>query len=301
MFDTLLNDVRYAVRTLAARPGFTATVLLTLALAIGANTLVFSLIDGIYLKPLPYRDDAALIDLEQPLRENRGRCAPASSIPDYLDRREESSSSPTARSTPNASVNLAIDGAPERLHAHARDALAVLDARRRRGARPHVHRRGRPQAGRQGRRARPCAVAQPLQRAIPAIVGRELRLNGETYRVIGVMPAGFMFPDRDTALYVPFAFTEKQKNDHERGHEFSDSVARLAPGATSRGQGRNAIRSSHATPIASARSGADGAGFRAFMSSRRASRSTCSRCAACSRAITPTCCSCCRARSRWSC
>ncbi len=65
-----------------------------------------------------------------------------------------------------------------------------------------------------------------------AIVGRTLRLNGEAYRVIGVMPAGFMFPDRDTALYVPFAFTEAQKSDQQRGVEFSSTVARIAPGAT---------------------------------------------------------------------
>ena len=64
MFETMLQDLRYSLRTLIARPGFTAAVLLTLALAIGANTLVFSLIDGIYLTPLPYRDDATLVDVE---------------------------------------------------------------------------------------------------------------------------------------------------------------------------------------------------------------------------------------------
>ncbi|MCB1578679.1 MAG: hypothetical protein KDI81_15475, partial [Xanthomonadales bacterium] len=63
MFDTLINDVRYALRTLLARPGFSAAVVLTLALGIGANALVFSLIDGLFLKALPYRDDASLIDL----------------------------------------------------------------------------------------------------------------------------------------------------------------------------------------------------------------------------------------------
>ena len=57
MLDSLFQDLRYGMRTLSARPGFTIAALLTLALAIGANTLVFSLIDGIYFTPLPYRDD----------------------------------------------------------------------------------------------------------------------------------------------------------------------------------------------------------------------------------------------------
>jgi predicted permease len=68
--------------------------------------------------------------------------------------------------------------------------------------------------------------------ADPNVVGREIRLNGESYKVIGVMPPGFMFPNRETELYVPFAFTDKQKSDLERGYEFSTSIARLAPGAT---------------------------------------------------------------------
>jgi len=68
--------------------------------------------------------------------------------------------------------------------------------------------------------------------ADPRIVGRDVRLNGESYRVIGVMPPGFMFPTRETELYVPFAFTPAQKSDNERGYEFSTSIARLAPDAT---------------------------------------------------------------------
>src|SRR5690606_30892122 len=65
-----------------------------------------------------------------------------------------------------------------------------------------------------------------------AIVGSEIRLNGEQYRVLGVMPKGFAFPDRNIDLYVPFAFTPEQRSDEDRGHEFSMSIGRLKPGAT---------------------------------------------------------------------
>ena len=74
-------------------------------------------------------------------------------------------------------------------------------------------------------------MAQPVRRR-PGIVGRDVRLNGDNYRVVGVMPEGFFFPDRQTELWTPFAFTDKQRSDNERGHEFSDMVGRLAPGAT---------------------------------------------------------------------
>ncbi len=229
MFETVLQDLRYSTRTLAARPGFTAAVLLTLALAIGANTLVFGLIDAIYLRPLPYRDDAALVDLSNDYAKSGPNHAGVS-IPDYLDRREAKSLVDSALYT-DASLNLAIDERPVRLHAlRATPSLFTTL-----GVGAAIGRTFADEEATNGR-DKVVVLGNALWRSRfggdPAAVGRELRLNDETYRVIGVMPPGFMFPDRDTAIYIPFVFTEKQKADRERGHEFSSSVARLAPGAT---------------------------------------------------------------------
>ncbi len=66
----------------------------------------------------------------------------------------------------------------------------------------------------------------------PAIVGRDIRLSGETYRVLGVMPGDFLSPGREVVLWVPFAFTPDQTTDNARGNEFSTMVGRLRPGAT---------------------------------------------------------------------
>src|SRR4029079_12403117 len=66
----------------------------------------------------------------------------------------------------------------------------------------------------------------------PQIVGRDIRLNGESWRVVGVLPPDIVLPIRDTALLVPFAFTPAQRSDQERGNEFSFMIARLRPGAT---------------------------------------------------------------------
>jgi predicted permease len=230
MLDSLFQDIRYDVRALAARPGFALAALTTLALAIGANTLVFSLIDGIYLSPLPYRDDAKLVDIENQYR-NMGLDATGASIPDYLDRREGMKSIVESGLFMGENFNLAIDGAPER--AHGIRATPSLFATL--GVAPALGRAftdGEAEPGAD----RVVVLGDAMWRnrfgADPAIVGRDIRLDGESYRVVGVMPRGFMFPDRETALYVPFAFTPAQKADTERGHEFSTSIARLAPGAT---------------------------------------------------------------------
>jgi predicted permease len=230
MLDSLFQDIRYGFRALAARPGFALAALATLALAIGANTLVFSLIDGIYLSPLPYRDDAKLVDMENQYR-NMGLDATGASIPDYLDRREGMKSIVESGLFTGENFNLAIDGAPER--AHGVRATPSLFATL--GVAPALGRaftEGEAEPGADRVVVLGDAMWRNRVGADPAIVGRDIRLDGESYRVVGVMPRGFMFPDRETALYVPFAFTPAQKADTERGHEFSTSIARLAPGAT---------------------------------------------------------------------
>ncbi len=230
MFDGLLQDLRYGVRALVARPGFSITALLTLALAIGANTLVFSLIDGIYLSPLPYRDDARLVDVENRY-PGMGLDATGASIPDYLDRRAGVPALADSALYSNENFNLAIDGAPERVHGiRATPSLfSTLGVSTLLG-RAFTDDEAQPGAD------RVVVLGDSMWRnhfnADPSIVGRDVRLNGENYHVIGVMPAGFMFPDRETELYVPFAFTVAQKADKERGYEFSTAIGRLAPGAT---------------------------------------------------------------------
>jgi predicted permease len=262
MLETMIQDLRYSLRTLAARPGFAAAVLLTLALAIGANTLVFSLIDAIYLKPLPYRDDAALIDLSNDYAKS-GPMHAGVSIPDYLDRRAVKSLADSALYT-DTSVNLSIDEKPVRLHAlyvtpSLFSTLGVSAAIGRTFAEDDAV------AGHDKVVVLGNGVWQARFAGDPAAVGRDLRLNNETYRIVGVMPPGFMFPDRDTALYLPFVFGDKQKSDRERGHEFAGSVARLAHGATfaSVKAECDAIIARNAERIGA--TGADGAGFRAFV------------------------------------
>ena len=230
MLDNLFQDLRYGLRTLAAKPGFTAAALLTLALAIGANTLVFSLIDGIYLKPLPYRNDAALIDIENAYPK-MGLAATGASIPDYLDRRTQVPALSDNALYTGDNFNLAENGAPQRVHG-IRATPSLFSTLGVGAALGRTFTGDEAVVGRDKVVVLGNALWRNQFNADPSMVGRGLRLNGENYRVVGVMPARFMFPDRDTALYVPFAFTNAQKADDQRGVEFSTSIARLAAGAT---------------------------------------------------------------------
>lgn len=227
--DRLMNDLRYAARTLMARPGFSAAVVLTLALGIGANALVFSLIDAIYLKPLPYRDDAALIDLSNRYAKSGPQHAGVS-IPDYLDRREGVPALADSALYTGASLNLATEGGPQRLQA-LRATPSLFSTLGAAVALGRTFSEDEAQAGRDKVVVLGNALWRNGFNADPDIVGRELRIDGESWRVIGVMAEGFSFPNRDFQLYVPFVFSETQKQDYERGREFSGSVARLAPGA----------------------------------------------------------------------
>ena len=244
MFDTLINDIRYAARTLMARPGFSAAVVLTLALGIGANTLVFSLIDSIFLKPLPYREDAALIDLSNRY-EKSGPQRAGVSIPDYLDRRAGVPALADIALYTNANLNLSAEGGPQRLQA-LRVTPSLFSTL---GVGAKLGRTFTDEEARIGNE-KVLVLGNALWRngfnADPGIVGRDLRIDGENWRVVGVMPEGFMFPNRDSQVFVPFAFTDEQKG----GSPARPGVFRQcrAPRARRRyGPGQGAMRRYHPT------------------------------------------------------
>jgi predicted permease len=225
-----VQDIRYAIRTLLKQPVFTIVAAFTLALGIGANTAIFSVLYQVLLRPLPYPEADRLVFVwnTYPLM---GLPQASVSIPDYLDRREQAPAVEDATLFYRTSLNLASAGQPEQLRG-----LAVTPS--------FFTTLGRqPFLGRAFSEA-DAVVGQDrftiLTHALwtsrfggdRAIVGRDIRLNGEPYRVVGVLPADFEVPSRDVALLVPFSFRPEQKTDQERGNEFSAMIARLRPGAT---------------------------------------------------------------------
>ena len=225
-----MNDIRYSLRALGKSRAFTAIATLTLALCIGANSAIFSVVNSILLKPYPWPDSSRLVFVynSYPLMNlpNAG-----TSIPDYLDRRAGVSGFEDGAMYTNQPMNLASDGEPERITGlRATPSLfTTLQSQARLG-------RVFGEADAQEGNDKVVVLSHALWRdrfgADPSVVGKTVRLNSLTYQVIGVMPESFYFPTPTTQAFVPFAFTAAQRSDNERGNEFSNMIARLKPGVS---------------------------------------------------------------------
>ena len=190
MMDVLRHDLRYAVRSLRQRPGFTALTVLTLALGIGATSAIFSVVNGVLLRPLPYErpDDVVLVHTR--LDGISGR---ELSLPEYFDLREQSRSFSRIAAFSNGSLTLTGSGEPERLQAGyvTAEALPLVGVSPARGSgfAPEEDLPGRPPV---------VILSDGLWRrrfgADPGIVGRTLILDDQPTTVLGVMPAGFQLP-----------------------------------------------------------------------------------------------------------
>ncbi|HSC16232.1 MAG TPA: ABC transporter permease, partial [Gammaproteobacteria bacterium] len=227
------QDVHYALRALASRKLYALASIAVLAIAIGANTTVFSVFNGLFLRPLPYPDGDRLVMVFDSYPKmslpNAG-----TSIPDYLERREQAPSLESLAITAVASRTLASEEAPQRVVV-ARASPSLFDVLR---VAPILGRAFAEDEAVQGN-DRVVILSHRLWNsrfgARADVVGSDVRFDGASYRVIGVMPEGFGFPNRGIDAYVPFAFTPQQMSDAGRGNQFSTSVGRLRDGATVEG------------------------------------------------------------------
>lgn len=200
--DTFLQDVRYGARMLRKNPGFATLGIITLALGIGANTAIFSVINTVMLRPLPYPDADRLVLMNE-MAVDRGRVDMMSvSWKDYLDWQRQ------ARSFQNLGIfraqNLTLTGVdqPERLNG----AMVSADVFNALGIQPFL---GRTFVAEEDEAGAPSVaiLSEPLWRnrfsASPNVIGRTITLDGMNYTVVGVMPATMRFPSRLTDIWVP--------------------------------------------------------------------------------------------------
>ncbi|HVU24026.1 MAG TPA: ABC transporter permease [Opitutus sp.] len=225
-----MPDLRYALRQLAKSPGFTAIAILTLALCIGANSAIFSVIHAILLKPYPWPGADRLVYCYNtyPLMglQNAGV-----SIPDYLDRRAGVSGFADAAMYTFQSFNLASAAEPERIVGQV-VTPSLFTTLQSPAALGRVFTDDDAQPGHDHVVVLSHSLWKNRFGANPAVIGTTVRLNTEPYTIIGVMPDWFYFPSPRVQAWVPFAFTPAQRSDGERGTEFSSMIARLKPGAT---------------------------------------------------------------------
>ena len=225
-----MRNLRYALRGLRRQPLFTLVAVLTLAVGIGANTAIFSLLYQVLLRPLPYAHADRLVFVwnTYPLM---GLPQAGVSIPDYVDRKTQATAIEDATLFTQRSVSLAEGGQPEQVRA-----LRVTPSFFSTLGREPFLGRAFTDADAQTGADQFIILTHGLWNsrfgADQTIVGRDIRLDGVPFRVVGVLPADFDLPSRNIALLVPFSFTPADTSDQSRGNEFSSMVARLAPGAT---------------------------------------------------------------------
>lgn len=225
--QTLLQDLRYGLRMLRRSPGFTAAAILTLALGIGANTAIFSAVNGVLLRQLPFRD-ASRLTWVWCTRVDRAK-APFS-IADFLDYREQNRGFEFLSAFAPWRPNLTGQGKPEQFTAIRISA----DVFQRLGVRARIGRALQPEDDApqaQNVVVLTDAVWRTRFAADPAIIGAPLDLDGTSYTVVGVLPPNFFFPFRDAQFAAPLSpWSDPRRAD--RGNRFMDAIGRLKAGVT---------------------------------------------------------------------
>jgi putative ABC transport system permease protein len=229
--EELFQDVRYGLRMLRKSPGFTAVALLTLALGIGANTAIFSVVYGVLLRPMPYKDAGGLVVLN----ETTPRVGQVSvSYPNFLDWRSGNRSFSQMAAVANVSFNLAGVDQPENIMGEAVPPyfLSML------GVRPILGRDFDASEEKAGTAPVVLLSYQLWQSHLgggPGVLGHTINLDGKSFTIIGVLPPDFVSIDK-TDIMIPIGVWLTGNSDaNNRGDRGDMSViARLAPGVSLR-------------------------------------------------------------------
>ena len=249
----MLKDIRFASRQLVKQPAFTSIAVVTIALAIGATTAVLSLVNGLMVRPLPYREPQQLVLLLQHFKSQNLERIPVSP-PEFKDYEARGHSFEKLGAFRYTNFNLAGEDRPERISGATvtADVLPLL------GVSPIRGRFFQPEECSLGRDDVVIISARLWQRRFnrdPQIIGTKLLLNGKNFTVVGVMPASFDFPLQlfnlgnggqfggRADIWKPLAFTEEEMK--KRGSRSYAMIGRLAPG-TSLAQAQTEIESINA-------------------------------------------------------
>jgi predicted permease len=243
LLDDLAQDIRYGLRSLRRQPAFTFVTVLTLALGIGACTAIFSLVNAVLLRSLPYGDSSRLVYLFTPNLNLKGLLGPEVFGPrtaDFFDIRQQSHSYDSMTFFNQKIYSLSAGDQPQRVGAALIDSsfFHTLDVT------PLIGRDFN-EADEQPGNNRVVILGYPLWQSLfagaPGVLKRTVTLNDQTYRIVGVMPQNFGYPHKTelaygngrietTQIWTPSALTAQQKA--ERDQSSSNVLARLRPGVT---------------------------------------------------------------------
>ena len=222
----LTTDVRFVLRTALKSPAYSAVTLLTLALGIGANTALFSVVHGVLLRPLPYPEPDRLVRIWDRAPGGGGDFVAVTTY-NYFEWQKQERLFRAIGAYRESGFNLLVDGEPERVEGLSITA-SLFDVL---GVEPALGRRFLPEEDRPGG---PRAVIlshglwQSNLGADPNVLAKTLSMDGEAFQIVGVMPAGFGVPQQPQAeLMVPLALTDDPRG---RGAHFLRVLGRLGPG-----------------------------------------------------------------------
>jgi len=225
--SALFQDIRYAARMLRRQPGFAVVAILTLALGIGANTAVFTVVNGVLLRPLPYREPDRLVQL---LHGRNGRLSMTYSPPNYLDITKQSGVFSGSTAITPSSANLTGAGEPQLIDGANVSAsfFTVL------GVVPRLG-RGLVDADGDGPGADVVVIGDGLWRrqfgAKADIVGSTMRMDGKPFTIVGIAPVGLNVP-AGAQYWRPLVFKPRDVADEARGAQWIGGIARLKDGVT---------------------------------------------------------------------
>ena len=229
ILEDLLRDARYALRNLRRTPAFTTMVVLTLATGIGANTALFSVVDRLLIRPLPYPQGEQLVMVYESLPQLKLEHADVSPA-NWLDWQRESRSFAALAAWGANAMTLTGEGEPERLNGQSVSAefLELL------GVRPSLGRTFASDDDQPGAH-RVVVLSDGFWRhrfgGTSNVIGKTIELDANAYEIVGVMPSGFRFMSPDVDYWVPYALSRTQDWRKTSGR-FINVVGRLKPSIT---------------------------------------------------------------------
>jgi len=229
--DWLIRDLRVAARVLARDPAFSLTAASTLAVCIGANAALFTVVHHVLLRPLPVPEPSRILLMSNLYPKAGATDSSNSGVPDYYDRLKAVTVLESQAMFQSRSVSIGHEGLPVRLQ--------IVDATpsyfRVMGVAPALGRVFTDDEGEVGNDKRVVLSDALWHRQFagdPGVVGRDVRLNGQPYTIVGVMPRSFQGLDPEVMAWRALAFPPEQRSDEQRHSNNYWNVGRLKPGAT---------------------------------------------------------------------
>ena len=226
--QSLIQDLRFGFQILLKKPSFTGIAILTIALGIGANTAIFSVVNSILLRPLPYANPEQLVLVWGKI-PTHGLDKLNASVPEFIDYRDRNRVFSNVAVYSSLGQNLTDAGAPIRITATyvSADFFSVLNRSPLYGRTLY---KDEDQSGHDPVVILSYSLWQRQFGGDKNVVGQNIQLDGKSHKVIGIMPADFQFPDNTTEVWKPFSFDADDLSVDSRGSHYLNLLARMKPG-----------------------------------------------------------------------